>query len=90
MRERLQEKAGPNIEILRVRTAYSLDAPSASEDIGTALEDMSIFDVFNRRLDDLERMNGLDAEQRQALLETYAEAVDEFLQSDKGEDGCAS
>jgi division protein CdvB (Snf7/Vps24/ESCRT-III family) len=51
---------------------------------------MSIFDVFNRRLDDLERMNGLDAEQRQALLETYAEAVDEFLQSDKGEDGCAS
>ena len=90
LRERLQEKAGPNLEILRVRTAYSLDAPSASEDIGTALEDMSIFDVFNRRLDDLERMNGLDAEQRQALLETYAEAVDEFFQSDKGEDGCAS
>ena len=90
LRERLLEKAGPELEILRVRTAYRLDTPSSAEDLETSLEDMSIFDVFSRRLDDLERKNGLDAEQRRALLETYAEAVDELLQADKGEEGCAS
>lgn len=90
LRERLQEKAGPKLEILRVRTSYRLDVPSSAEDIETALEDMSVFDVFSRRLDDLERQNGLDPEQRRALLETYAEAVDELLQADKGEDACAS
>ena len=90
LRERLLEKAGPDLEILRVRTAYRLDAPSSAEPLETSLEDMSIFDVFSRRLDDLERQNGLAGEQRRALLETYAEAVNEFLQADKGEEGCAS
>ena len=90
LRERLQEKAGPKLEILRVRTAYSLEAPTSTEDLETALEDMSVFDVFTRRLDDFERQNGLDAEQRKSLLETYAEAVNELLQVDKGEEGCAS
>jgi exonuclease SbcD len=90
LRERLLEKAGPKLEILRVRTAYRLDAPSCAEDLETSLEDMSIFDVFSRRLDDLERQNGLNEEQRRVLLETYGEAVNELLQADKGEDGCAS
>ena len=89
LRERLLEKAGPKLEILRVGTAHSLNAPSSEEDLGTALEDMSVFDVFRRRLDDLERQNGLDEEQRKSLLETYAEAVNELLQADKGEDACA-
>jgi exonuclease SbcD len=90
LRERLLEKAGPKLEILRVRTAYRLDAPSCAEDLETSLEDMSIFDVFSRRLEDFERQNGLDEEQRRVLLETYGEAVNELLQADKGEDGCAS
>ena len=85
LRERLLEKAAPNVEILRVRNAFSLSAPSSADD-GIALEDMSVFDVFERRLDDLERQNQIGEEQRRALRETYAEAVAELSQTDRGEE----
>ena len=85
LRERLLKKAAPNVEILRVRNAFSLSAPSSADD-GIALEDMSVFDVFERRLDDLERQNQLGEEQRRALMETYAEAVAELSQTGRGED----
>ena len=90
LRERLLEKAASNVEILRVRCAYTLsNAPSSSDD-DVSLDDMSIYDVFERKLDDLEREAGLDAEQRKALLETYAEAVRDFNQRDEEGEACAS
>jgi hypothetical protein len=68
-----------------VRCAHNLFGTASSTDDDINLEDMSIFDVFERRLDDLEREAGLDAEQRKALRETYAEAVREYNQRTEGE-----
>ena len=85
LRERLLEKAASHVEILRVRCACNPIGTASSADDDINLEDMDIFDVFERRLDDLEREAGLDDEQRKALRETYAEAVREYNQRIEGE-----
>ena len=90
LRERLLEKAASHVEILRVRCAHNLSGAPSSADDDLSLDDMSIYDVFERRLDDLEREVGLDEEQRKALRETYAEAVRDFNQREEGGESCAS
>ena len=90
LRERLLEKATSNVEILRVRCAHDHNASLADSDDSTDLEDMHVQDVFERRLDDLEREAGLEEEQRNALRETFAEAMHHYyLRKEEGE-GCAS
>ena len=90
LRERLLEKAASHVEILRVRSSHGLSASLAEDGDSLTLEDMSIHDVFERRLDDLEREAGLEEEQRRALRETYAEAVRDFQQSKEEDAPCAS
>ena len=90
LRERLLEKAASHVEILRVRSSHGLSATFAEGGDSLTLEDMSIHDVFERRLDDLEREAGLEEEQRRALRETYAEAVRDFQQSKEEDAPCAS
>ncbi len=90
LRDRLLAKASSSVELLRIRTARTLDAPSSELDDGTALEDMSVLEVFERRLSDLERESPIDSEQRESLLETYRQAVLELQDVDEGDEGCAS
>ncbi len=89
--EYLKEKAPATAEILRVRIQRGLEASLAAACDSVELEDMTLYDVFERRLDDAERFSGLGAEQREALSQTYAEAVRGFLQCDRNGDApCVS
>jgi len=90
LREQLLKKVSCAVEILRVRTAHGPAASLADADAPASLEEMSVYDVFERRLDDLEQEAGLAEEQRQALRETYAEAVRDLLQGEEGDEECAS
>ena len=90
LREQLLKKVSCAVEILRVRTAHGPAASLADADAPASLEEMSVYDVFERRLDDLEQEAGLAEEQRQSLRETYAEAVRDLLQGEEGDEECAS
>ena len=88
LRERLLEKAGAQVELLRVRTARSSGFALAQEQ-EEQLEDLSVADVFERLLKDVEEQNGLAPEQKEALEQTYREAVNDFFQM-REEASCAS
>jgi len=92
LNERLKKKAPACAEILRVRILKGLEASLADAcDASFDLEDMSLYDVFERRLDDAERVSGLSADQREILHQTYAEAVRGFYQQNsRGDAPCAS
>ena len=90
--DRLNEKAPACAEILRVRIQKGPEASLADScDTSFDLEDMTLYDVFERRLDDAERINGLQADQREVLRLTYAEAVRGFYQQNgRGDAPCVS
>lgn len=85
LRERLLEKASDNVEILRIRVVRGSDASFSKEDEGMALEDMSVHEVFERLLGDLEREDKIDSALRESLIGTYSQAILELQDADKEE-----
>lgn len=79
LRTRIEEALeGSGLEVLRIKDSRLFESLNRDMDDDTILEDLDLYEVFERRLDE----QGIPEEQREALRSLYRQTVQELQEED--------